>query len=554
MSKPETHVNILFVMYDQLRFDYLSCAGHPHLDTPNFDRVAAMGVRFTNAYVQSTICGASRMSFYTGRYVSSHGASWNGTPLRVGEHTLGDHLRRAGMDCWLIGKTHMKADTEGMERLGVDADSIIGVRQAECGFDAWVRDDGLWAQGPDGFYDERRSPYNAYLNSKGYTSENPWADHANAGIDAQGEKASGWMFANADKPANIREEDSETPWLTRETIAFMDQAKAPWCAHVSYIKPHWPYIVPAPYHNMYGAQHVPAATAHPEERAEPHPVFGSYMGGKVAQAFQREDVRDKVIPAYMGLIKQCDDQLGVLLDHLEETDRLKDTMIVLTSDHGDYLGDHWMGEKELFHDASVKIPMIIYDPRADADTTRGTTCDALVEAIDLAPTFVEAAGGAVADHLLEGRSLLPWLRGETPEWRDYVISEYDFSGTPHADILGLAPRDCRLFMIFDGRFKMMHAEGGFRPMLFDLQTDPEEFFDLAKGTGHEAEIDRLYASLAEWGRRMSQRVTRSDAQIIAGRGRSRLRGILPFLVDGSEVPEEMTAHYRGPVAQRFTKD
>ena len=547
-------MNILFVMYDQLRFDYLSCAGHPHLETPNFDRVAAMGLRFTNAYVQSTICGASRMSFYTGRYVSSHGASWNGVPLRVGEHTLGDHLRRAGMECWLIGKTHMKADAEGMERLGVDADSIIGVRQAECGFDAWVRDDGLWGQGPDGYYDERRSPYNAYLNSKGYSSENPWADHANAGITEEGEKASGWMFANADKPANIREEDSETPWLTRETIAFIDQAKGPWCAHVSYIKPHWPYIVPAPYHNMYGPQHVPPATAHADERKDPHPVFGSYMGGKVAQAFQREDVRDKVIPAYMGLIKQCDDQLGVLLDHLEQTDALKDTMIVLTSDHGDYLGDHWMGEKELFHDPSVKIPMIIYDPRAEADATRGTTCDALVEAIDLAPTFVEAAGGEVADHILEGRSLAPWLRGETPDWRSYVISEYDFSGTPHCKILDLAPRDCRLFMIFDGRFKMMHAEGGFRPMLFDLHSDPEEFFDLAKGGAHQAEIDRLYGSLAEWGRRMSQRVTRSDAQMVQGRGRSMRRGILPFMVDGSEVPEEMTVHYRGPAGQRYTEE
>ncbi len=547
-------VNILFVMYDQLRFDYLGCAGHPHLETPHFDRVAAMGVRFTNAYVQSTICGASRMSFYTGRYVSSHGASWNGFPLRVGEHTMGDHLRRAGMECWLIGKTHMTADTEGMERLGLDPDSIIGVRQAECGFDAWVRDDGLWGQGPDGFYDESRSPYNAYLNAKGYPSENPWADNANAAVDDEGQKASGWMFANADKPANIREEDSETPWLTRETIAFMKQAKSPWCAHVSYIKPHWPYIVPAPYHNIYGPRHVGAAVAHPGEREDPHPVFGSYMAGKVAQAFQREDVRAKVIPAYMGLIKQCDDQLGVLLDHLEATDTLKDTMIVLTSDHGDYLGDHWMGEKELFHDPSVKIPMIIYDPRDSADATRGTTCDALVEAIDLAPTFVEAAGGTVEDHILEGRSLLPWLRGEEPEWRDYVISEYDYSNTAHAKVLGLAPRDCRLFMIFDGRFKMIHAEGGFRPMLFDLQNDPEEFFDLAKGADHQAEIDRLYTLLAQWGRRMSQRVTRSDAQIAAGRGRSLRRGILPFLIDGSEIPEELTVHYRGPAGARFTDE
>ena len=77
-------MNILFVMYDQLRFDYLSCAGHPHLQTPNFDRVAAQGMRFTNAYVQSPICGASRMSYYTGRYVASHGAAWNNFPLRVG--------------------------------------------------------------------------------------------------------------------------------------------------------------------------------------------------------------------------------------------------------------------------------------------------------------------------------------------------------------------------------------------------------------------------------------------------------------------------------------
>ena len=544
-------MNILFIMYDQLRFDYLGCAGHPHLETPNFDRVAAMGVRFTNAYVQSPICGASRMCFYTGRYASSHGAQWNGFPLRVGEMTLGDHLRKVGMDCWLIGKTHMKADADGMARLGLSPDSVIGARQAECGFDVWTRDDGLWGQGPDGFYDEKRSPYNEYLKSKGYDGENPWADYANAGVsDAQ--IASGWMFRNADKPANIREEDSETPWLTSETIAFMQQAKAPWCAHVSYIKPHWPYIVPAPYHDMFGPNHVPQARRAEVEREDPHPVYGAYMENRIAQAFQRDEVREKVIPAYMGLIRQCDDQLGRLLACLEETDALKDTMIVLTSDHGDYLGDHWLGEKDLFHEESVKVPMIVYDPRADADATRGTTCDALVESLDLAATFVEAAGGKVPDHILEGRSLLPWLRGEVPDWREVAISEYDYSATPQAVKLGLAPRDARLFMVFDGRFKLMHAEGGFRPMLFDLETDPEEFHDLAKGDAHQAEIDRLYDHLARWGRRLAQRVTKSEEDILAMRGRSLRRGILPFLYDGSEVPEELTVAYRGPARQRHT--
>lgn len=541
-------MNILFVMYDQLRFDYLSCAGHPHLHTPNFDRVAARGVRFTNTYVQSPICGASRMSFYTGRYVSSHGAQWNGFPLRVGEITLGDHLRELGMACWLLGKTHMKADAKGMARLGLAPDTEIGARQADCGFDAWARDDGLWGQGPDGFYDAKRSPYNEYLKGKGYDGENPWADYANAGVE-NGEMASGWMFMNADKPANIREEDSETPWLTSETIRFLDQAKGPWCAHVSFIKPHWPYIVPAPYHDMYGTGDILPVVRDTAELEDPHPVLAAYHETKVADAFQRDEVREKVIPAYMGLIRQCDDQLGRLLDHLEATGQMEDTMIVLTSDHGDYLGDHWLGEKDFFHEAAVKIPLIICDPRAESDSTRGTTCDALVEAIDLAATFVEAAGGVVPEHILEGRSLMPWLRGERPAWRDFVISEYDYSVTPRCKALGVSPREARIFMVFDGRWKLIHFEGGFRPMLFDLETDPDEFTDLGDDPAHAEQIDRLYDHLATWGRRLAQRVTMSDADIERARGASLRKGIMPFLVDGSEVPPELTGAYRGPARQ-----
>ncbi|MBV7410598.1 sulfatase-like hydrolase/transferase [Maritimibacter sp. DP1N21-5] len=547
-------MNILFIMYDQLRFDYLSCAGHPHLHTPNFDRVASMGVRFTEAYVQSPVCGSSRMSYYTGRYPSSHGAQWNGFPLRVGEVTLGDHLRKLGMNAWLLGKTHMNVDAEGMARLGLAADSVIGARQAECGFDAWIRDDGLWGQGPDGFYDRKRSPYNEYLKSKGYDGDNPWADYANASVDDDGNIASGWMFKNADKPANIREEDSETPWLTSETIRFVDQTEGPWLAHVSFIKPHWPYIVPAPYHDMFGPNHVPAAKRHPIEWDDPHPVYKAFMSNKIAAAFQQDEVRSKVIPAYMGLIKQCDDQLGRLLDHLEATGKLRDTMIVLTSDHGDYLGDHWLGEKDMFHAPSVKVPMIVYDPRPEADATRGTTCDALVEAIDLAATFVEAAGGEVPYHIIEGRSLLPWLHGETPDdWREVVISEYDYSVTPMREALGVPSDDARLFMVYDGRHKLIHAEGGFRPMLFDTATDPDEFRDLGDDPAQGEVIGKLYDHLATWGRRNAQRVTRSEADIAAMRGASAKKGILPFLVDGSEVPESWTETYRGRARQIHIK-
>ncbi len=106
-------------------------------------------------------------------------------------------------------------------------------------------------------------------------------------------------------------------------------------------------------------------------------------------------------------------------------------------------------------------------------------------------------------------------------------------------------------MVFDGRYKLIHAEGGFRPMLFDLAEDPDEFHDLGKGGEHRAVIDRLYSYLTEWGLRLSQRVTRSEDDIKAMRGRSLRRGILPFLVDGSEVPEALTERYRGPAPGNY---
>ena len=169
--------------------------------------------------------------------------------------------------------------------------------------------------------------------------------------------------------------------------------------------------------------------------------------------------------------------------------------------------------------------MIIYDPREEASATRGTTCDALVESIDVAATFVETAGGKVPDHIIEGRSLLPFLRGENPKWREFAISEFDYSATPQCAKLGLEPRDARLFMVFDGRYKLMHAEGGFRPVLFDVQEDPEEFHDLAKGSQYQSQIDRLYEYLAQCGGRLAQRVTKSEDDIKAMRGSSLRRGI-----------------------------
>lgn len=540
---------VLFIMCDQLRFDYLSCAGHPHIETPHIDALAARGVRFTNAYVQSPVCGASRMSFYTGRYVSSHGATWNGVPLKVGEKTLGDYTRALGVPAALVGKTHMKPDSEGMERLGITPESIIGVRVSECGFDPYERDDGLHGSGPDGLY-AKPPRYNEYLRDKGFAGENPWHDWANAAENNDGSLASGWAMRHARKPARIPEEKSETPYMTRRAMDYIrEQGDGRYVLHLSYIKPHWPYIAPAPYNDMYGAQHVVPAVRADTEKENPHPVYKAFMDLRVGRNFARDEVRKTVIPAYMGLIRQIDDQLGILFADMREKNLLDETLIIFTSDHGDYLGDHWLGEKDLFHDPSAKIPLIIVDPRPSADATRGTINPALVESIDIVPTILECLGDDAQshDHVLEGRSLLPFLHGEKPAWRDAAISEYDYSVLPVGAALNRAPKDCRLFMAFDGRWKLIHAPG-FRPMLFDLLNDPQELHDCGRDLSlpdHADAAKKLYNALHRWSLRQSQRTTLSEAQMLARRGKSVRRGILIGVYDESELPDELWAKYRG---------
>ncbi|MGB0411431.1 MAG: alkaline phosphatase family protein [Pikeienuella sp.] len=502
--------NVLFIMCDQLRWDYLSCAGHPDLDTPNIDALAKRGVRFDRAYVQSTICGPSRMSFYTGRYVSSHGSTWNSIPLKVGEMTLGDHLRPLGVRTALCGKTHMAADAEGMKRLGLAPDSTIGALVSECGFEPYERDDGLH---PSTKYGKRNPKYDDYMKEQGWEDENPWDTVANSGEDEDGNILSGWFLDNSDLAARASDEESETPYITRRAMDFIREAgDTPWCLHLSYIKPHWPYIVPVPYHDMYKQNtHAPVLRSD-AERNDPHPVFGAFMEERVSKAFTNDTTRTKVIGAYMGLIKQIDDQMGELMAFLDAQGLTDDTMIVFTSDHGDYLGDHWLGEKELFHDPSARIPLIVVDPSKEADATRGTVSDALVEAIDVLPTILDYFGGNDVSHIVEGRSLRPMMNGTCTKGKDFVISEYDYSFRQARRRLGVSVADAKLTMVFDGRWKYVFAEH-FRPMLFDLQNDPDEFNDLGGNPDYQAECDRLQRLFFQWTRRTSQRTTMSDAEI-----------------------------------------
>lgn len=511
--------NVLFIMCDQLRADHLSCAGHPRLETPNIDALAGKGVLFPKAYVQSGVCGPSRMSYYTGRYMFSHGATWNRVPLSLREKTIGDYLLPAGIKVALAGKTHVLPDTDALERFGIEGGTAIDALMRAGRFEEIDRYDGHHPPGSE-------SGYPAYLRHHGYTSDDPWSEYVIAADGPDGQKASGWHMRNARLPARVAEEHSETAYMTREAMRFVDEmGEKPWFLHLSYVKPHWPYMAPAPYNDMYSATDALPLNRTEAERTDEHPVLAAYRRHEESVSFSRPDAAAVVRPTYMGLIKQVDDWLGRLFDHLEKAGRMDDTLIFFTADHGDFLGDHWLGEKEMFYEEALRVPFIVYDPDPAADSTRGTVDQRFVEAIDVVPTTLAALGLPPNDHLVEGRSLLPLTRGGTVEaWRDAVFSELDYSFREARLILKRNPHECRAMMVRTERWKYVWWQD-FRPMLFDLANDPHEQKDLGADPVH-ADIRReMEGRLDAWLKGRKTRVTVDDAYVAARTATHKKAGI-----------------------------
>jgi arylsulfatase A-like enzyme len=512
--------NLLFVMCDQLRADHLSCYGHPRLATPALDALAARGTLFANAFVQSGVCGPSRMSFYTGRYVSSHGATWNRVPLSVAELTLGDHLRAANRSLTLIGKTHVVPDARGLARVGLrvpGGETGLAALLARGSFVEDVRHDGHHA--------EPHASYADWLRARGYGGADPWSEHVIGVVDADGRVQSGWNMRWCHLPARVREEHSETAYTTQRAIDFIRaQGDAPWALHLSYVKPHWPYIAPAPYHAMYGREDALPVVRHRRELDDAHPVLAAYRCQEECANFCRDEVIDKVRPAYMGLVRQIDDHLARLWRALDETGRWRDTLVVFTSDHGDYLGDHWLGEKEQFHDTVQRVPLIVADPDA-APAARGRRVEALVEAIDVVPTALAALDLDPARHLVEGRSLRPWCDGQTPaHWRDAVFSELDYGYREARRLLGRAPRDCRAWMVRTARWKFVHWLD-LPPQLFDLEADPQELDDRGRDPALEAVRAAKRERLFDWFTRLKRRTTVTDDDVERGTAAHKRAGV-----------------------------
>ena len=501
---------MLFIMADQLRRDYLSCYGARRPETPHIDSLAARGVRFDNAYAQGPVCGVSRMSYYTGRYMSTHGATWNFVPLPMHNPTLGDHLRPLGVRVAVVGKTHVVGDREGRVRMGMDGSSASARLAMEGGFEPYARDDGIWP----GRTVPADNLYATYLREQGYPGANPWHDWANSARGPGGEILSGWAMRWAHLPAAVAEPHSETAYTTRRGMEFIEECgDTPWCLHLSYIKPHWPYVAPDPYHRLYSPDDVPPPVRSREERDQPHPVLKGFQSQAASRNFSDDARRRHVVPAYMGLVKQLDDNLGVLFDFLTRRGLWDSTLVVFCSDHGDYLGDHWLGEKELFHDSVVAVPLIVVHP--DPASRRGAVEDRLVESIDLLPTFIEVLGGVPSWHQLEGRSLLPLLlEGEAPgHWREYAVSEGDYAFRSFVRECTGQPVDCcRMFMLRSRDWKYVHYEN-LPAQLYDIRSDPMELCDRGRDPALAHIREEHGQMLFDWLRRRRIHPTVSDREI-----------------------------------------
>lgn len=471
--------NVLFIMVDQMRADCLSCAGHPVVETPHLDWLAKMGVRFDRAYVQTAVCGPSRMSFYTGRYAHSHRSYWNGVPLPAEEVTLADSVRELGVFPALCGKTHFVPDPS--QPPGTQA-------RLHAGFEPWE---------PNEIYNDG---WIAHLKKQGYGRKLPLDDPRQAvfaTVKPDGTLLNGWRFEAAAYPMVIRSEDSDTAYMTSRAIEFIKaQGDKPWLLHLSYYKPHWPLVAPDPYHRRYDPSSVPPPVREPDELGA-HPLLQPFREERRSLPLDEEAVWRQFRATYYGLITQLDDELGRLWKFLEDRSLFDDTMVIFTSDHGEYLGDHWLFEKELFYEQATRVPLIVFDPHPDADVTRGRVIDSFVESVDVLPTILESLDGRPKPWV-QGRSLLGLLRNTNPmSWRDAAHGEWDFRFYQTGVRLRLAPDQCRGWMIRDGHFKYIHYNA-LPDQLFDVADDPDELVDLARDHGYANAKLEYACRLIDW--------------------------------------------------------
>lgn len=456
LSKP----NILLLMADQLRADCLGCYGNRTISTPNLDRLARDGARFTAAYTSTPSCTPARSALLTGLSPWHHGML--GMTGMASRYPLEKPraLAEAGYYTTAIGKNHFNPirNPHGYHQMLLDEHCSYWFDKAEhdtsqqasseerCDYEAW-----FWSQMPSG---------NPHATGLG------WNDYRG-------------------KPFALPERLHPTTWTGDTAVNFLrtyDRSE-PFCLKVSFIRPHSPYDPPTRWMKRYHDADLRAAVA------------GRWAGRYVPRSGPTNDIWHGALDAaeirqsrqaYYGSVSHVDEQIGRVLNVLDERRLLDSTLIVFISDHGDMLGDHHLWRKTYAYEPSARIPMLMRWPNGLLAAERGSVRSEPVELRDILPTFLEAAGVPI-NRPLDGRSLISLVRDGGRDWRQWIDLEHNICYSPANHWNGFS----------DGRWKyIFHARDG-EEQLFDLQRDPMELKDLAPDPMHAETLRKWRGRLVE---------------------------------------------------------
>ncbi len=432
MSPVAQRPNVLFIMDDQHRYDYLGCAGADFLQTPNLDRLARRGVRFTQCTTNSPVCAPARIGLATGRQPCHVGALDNRAFLPLSTPTYYQRLRDHGYRVGCIGKLDLAKPDHYNGRYG-DRPWVYS-----WGFTHPEECEGKMHAGMSA---EPRGPYNYYLQEKGLLEKfcRDYTERARKG----------WNLG-ASWDSVLDTEDFEDVYIGRRAADWIENVPDdfPWHYFVSFVGPHDPFDPPTEYADLYREAEVPDPI---EDEMEGKPEWVRSRQGAAEPPGVQQTRRQ-----YCGAITAIDDQVGRMLDALEKRGMLDNTYIIFTSDHGEMLGDHGLYTKSVAYEPSLRVPLIVSGP----GLPEGRTSETPVELIDLNPTACELAGLPEQEGI-DARSLVPVLRDEREEHRAETVS---------------AIRNFRC--IRTPRYKLIENYGG-GDELYDLEQDPRELHNVA---------------------------------------------------------------------------
>ncbi|NLF94787.1 MAG: arylsulfatase [Oligosphaeraceae bacterium] len=455
--------NIILLFTEQHRGDCLSIEGHPVLLTPNMDEIGARGVRFTRAYSNCPTCIAARRSLLSGQFPATHGLVGyrEGCEWQI-EQTLPAVLRKHNYEtCWVGRSMHQ-----------FPADKNFG-------FEKMVKSDHR---------DQCGNDYQQYFQQR---RPDDWE-----GVYGTGVMHNDWTA----RPWHLEEDLHPTNWTVHEALRFLrqrDQSR-PFFLVVSFLAAHPPFLPPAFYLERYLRTGVP------------EPFIGDWAvppanGGRgLPVDSTRVDLRGEALlcarAGYYGLLNHLDDQIRRILAPVTGVDRMtgNNTVVMLSSDHGELLGDHYLWRKTLPYEGSARVPLLLRAPERFG-LQPNTVCAEPVCLADLMPTILDFAGVPIPDSV-DGQSLLPLARGDNPAWREFLHIEH-------------APFHHSLT---DGQEKYIWFAADGREQLFRLSDDPHECHNLA-GESEEAQC------LSRWRERLIQHLAKrpegfSDGkQLIPGR-------------------------------------